>query len=396
MCYCRGARLIRYAMWINPTPRMSYYLVAKGVLRKQPFFLVDVGASGGIAPHWMDFGDSLRAVGFDPLVREVERLNAAERNPAVQYVPALVGCRDMAKLIPDGVFSADPHFRTSSVRAQERLNLNYTRTYFDQTHDGAVTSDLIELDEYFEQKASDVDFIKVDTDTADMAVLLGARKLLSGAGPIALALETHLVGCAYQYANVLTNVGTYLQELGYSLFTIDPKSYTRAALPKLFRWPKPADTFAGQARWADTLFCRDVCIPGYEKQFGVTLTPHKILKLCCTFELFGLEDCAAEVLVTFADRIRPLVDVEHCLDLLTPPLPDGRIVSYREYLDVFDRNVEAFYPEAGMTDLEAQLRNCELEVANLRRAMQNSVALKLARSLPWLTGPLRSLFQRLP
>jgi hypothetical protein len=35
--------------------------------------------------------------------------------------------------------------------------------------------------------------------------------------------------------------------------------------------------------------------------------------------------------------------VETCLDLLTPPLPDGRQVSYREYIAFFESNVEAFY-----------------------------------------------------
>jgi len=138
----------------------------------------------------------------------------------------------MAKLIPYGVFSADPHsepVRACVGAAEPQLHQDVLRP--DSRWGGDL--DLIELDEYFEQKASDVDFIKVDTDTADMAVLLGARKCCL-AWTDGTGVETHLVGCAYQYANVLTNVGTYLQELGYSLFTIDPKSYTRAALPKLF------------------------------------------------------------------------------------------------------------------------------------------------------------------
>jgi hypothetical protein len=130
---------------------------------------------------------------------------------------------------------------------------------------------------------------------------------------------------------------------GYSLFSIEPLFMTRAALPKPFRWSQPADTHAGQARWADTLFFRDVCIPGYEKHFNVVATPHKLLKLCCAYELFSFEDCAAEVPVQFRDRIQPVVEVDRCLDLLTPPLPGGQVVSYREYIEFFEGHVEAFY-----------------------------------------------------
>jgi len=337
------ARASKKVMGYNQAPRLIGHLVDQGVLRDQPFSLVDVGCSCGIAPRWRQFGDSLQAVGFDPLIKEVERLNAVEQNERVRYIASLVGYKEMARLMPDAIFSTDPHFRTSTVRAWELLKCNYTTTYFDQTHDGAVATELIELDEFFNQNHSDVDFIKVDTDGSDLAVLLGARKLLSDAGPVALAVETPLVGLTFPYGNLFSNVDTFLQGLGYSVFVFEPGFHTRAALPKPFRWFQPADTHAGQSRWADTLFCRDVCIPGYEAHFNVTLTAHKLLKLCCAFELFCLEDCAAEVLVEFRDRIQPVVDVEHCLDLLTPPLPDGRIVTYREYIEFFEKNVAAFY-----------------------------------------------------
>src|SRR6185436_9918144 len=108
-------------------------------------------------------------------------------------------------------------------------------------------------------------------------------------GPMALAVETPLVGCVLPQSNLFSNIDAFLLERGYSVFAIEPRLYSRAALPKLFRWNQAADTHAGQCRWADTLYCRDVCIPGYEKRFGLTLPPDKLLKLCCIFELFGLE-----------------------------------------------------------------------------------------------------------
>src|ERR1017187_6216900 len=108
-------------MGSNSSGKLTRYLVDLGIFRDEPFSLVDVGASGGIQPFWRQFGDSLRAVAFDPLIKEMERLNSIEPNPSVRYVASLVGYREMAKLTPSSLFSTDPHYRTSSVRARELL-----------------------------------------------------------------------------------------------------------------------------------------------------------------------------------------------------------------------------------------------------------------------------------
>src|SRR5689334_25444488 len=54
--------------------------------------LLDVGASGGIHTRWSDFADRLTAVGFDPLISEVDRLNAIETRSKIRYEAAYVGC----------------------------------------------------------------------------------------------------------------------------------------------------------------------------------------------------------------------------------------------------------------------------------------------------------------
>ena len=322
---------------------MTRHLVQQGTFRDHPFSLVDVGCSGGIQDQWRHFDRQFRAVGFDPLIREVERLNSRTTNPLVRYVASRVGCREFAREPKTGLFNTDAYPRSTTERAVELMRINYTNTYFDQTHDGAKSSEVVELDEFFLEHPDDVDFLKTDTDGFDLEALSGARELLSGAGPIGVAVETQFSGWPSADTNLFSNVDPYLRGLGYSLFALDPKLHSKAALPKLFRWSQPADTHEGQACWADTVFFRDVCLPGYEDHFRIRLTAHKLLKLCCAFEIHGLEDCAAEVLLQFRSRLEGVADVDRCLDLLTPPLPDGRQVPYREYIEFFERNVEAFY-----------------------------------------------------
>lgn len=64
----------------NDNPRLTRLLVERGAFAEDPMFVVDVGASGGIDPYWREFGRQLEAVGFDPLVAEVDRLNSAAQH----------------------------------------------------------------------------------------------------------------------------------------------------------------------------------------------------------------------------------------------------------------------------------------------------------------------------
>ena len=52
--------------------------------------LLDVGAAGGIDASWRVFGARLNALGVDPLVAEVKRLNAEEASENIKYYAAFV------------------------------------------------------------------------------------------------------------------------------------------------------------------------------------------------------------------------------------------------------------------------------------------------------------------
>jgi len=70
---------------------------------------------------------------------------------------------------------------------------------------------------------------------------------------------------------------------------------------------------------------------------------HKVIKLACLFEMFGLADCAAELLLKYRAEVGGALDLDACLNLLTPPV-DGRQTSYREYTARFEADPASFYP----------------------------------------------------
>ena len=323
----------------NWEPRLTKRLVSDG--RLGSFSLADVGSSGGIPKWWHAFGDALRATGFDPLISECDRLNKAEPNPKVRYVPALVGYREYKQLFPDSDWKTKPNdspwLRTSTVRSQQVTRRSFSETYAPTGNFEQVT-ELTELDEYF--SGAPVDFLKTDTDGFDIAVLLGAQKLLKRSPVLAVQAEVMFHGVLNDASNTFSNVDRLLRSSGFSLFDIAVARYSRGALPKPFRYRQCTDTVAGQIIWADVLYVRDAAAPKYEALWGVTFSVEHILRLACIHELYSLEDCAAEILVAFRDRIP--FDVEPYLDLITPELGGNR-VSYREYNEAFERDVTDFY-----------------------------------------------------
>ena len=74
---------------LNYNPNLTKYIVESELLSKEEaFFLIDVGASGGIDSCWNAFGKYLHGVGFEPLVEECNRLNALNQNPQLAIFPS--------------------------------------------------------------------------------------------------------------------------------------------------------------------------------------------------------------------------------------------------------------------------------------------------------------------
>ena len=333
-----------------PGDALIDFVVANGLWGDSDLCLVDVGASGGIHARWSDYGDRLRAVGFDPLVLEVERLNGLETRPKVRYEALSVGAgsRDHA---PPRVSSEDRQVqfflqtleRSSALAAHRILNMDYIRSIYNTGSRVEYSSRTTTLDEYFAApQVLRPDFLKVDTDGDDYDVLLGGAKLIESGAFLGISIEVRFQGDAPDRANSFSNIDRFLRPRGFTLFDLETHRYSRSALPAPFAIGVPAQTVSGQVRWGEALYFRDLASPGYEKAFGLSLTGERILKLCCLFRSHGLSDCAAELLVT-SEVLRALHERSALIDLLTPTLfGDTR---YDEYIARFNANPAAWLPQ---------------------------------------------------
>jgi FkbM family methyltransferase len=285
----------------NDSPPLTRALVARNAFEHDPLFVVDVGASGGIDSYWHEFDGQLRAVGIDPLVAEVDRLNA--RAPSgVRYEAAWVTCRDPGAAND----SATTQFfqRTSAVRAAEIAGLDFIQEHFNAGAPIELSDERIVLDEYLgAEDRTRVDFLKVDTDGGDLDVLRGAEETLRDGAVLGLAVEAQFHGPVGSEANLFSNVDRYLRDFGFGLFDLEVNRYSRNALPAEFALDLPAQTVTGQVSWGEAIYFRDLGDPHYESMWSFAPSGVDVLKLMCLFEIFGLPDCSAELILKYGPSV---------------------------------------------------------------------------------------------
>jgi hypothetical protein len=326
----------------NYSPTLAPYLGRRGALRTAPLLFFDVGVSGGVHPVWETFGEDLRVWGFDPLIHEIERLQALDRRGHT-YECAFVGFLPYrARHAPAdwwqlGARNNQPWARTTPPWALALLDMDWTSEVYNNRAEVALTDRVISIDQYCaEAGIADIDFLKIDTDGSDYEVLLGAEHMLSVGGLLGIQVEAQFHGAVDRDANLFSNIDLFLRARGFSLFDLDPWRYARAALPRPSVYDIPAQTRRGQINWAEALYLRDLGDPYYEKKWAgldaAAWGPTKVLKLAALFDLFNLQDCAVELLQKYAVSLEAFVKADEMIAAMLPPVA-GQPVTYDQFLE---------------------------------------------------------------
>jgi FkbM family methyltransferase len=348
---------------------------------ERPFWLLDVGCSGGIAPRFRMLGERLEAVGFDPLVAEIDRLTRANVHPGVRYEAAFVIYPEYDRLFPpelrsDRVRSRDnsSFARVSAAAAMRRMPTSYVQQVFNAGAPVVMSDRSVALDDYLSASEHDrVDFIKIDTDGHDIEVILGAQAMLTAGGALGLTVEVQFHGPTHDYANTFANIDRILRGHGFTLFDLDTYRYSRAELPAPFVLNLAAQTTSGQVQWGEALYFRDLAAPDYERMWPYEITRERVMKLACLFDLFDLPDCAAELIINRGGFLDPGLR-ESLLDLLA----SGERGAYAALVADFEEDFTRFYPsrmEAAPEGVEpAPVSVPQTDDSRLTRELQEKVS----------------------
>src|SRR5688572_29474461 len=353
---------------MEPAPVIDYI---NHILADAGFTLVDVGCSGGLDERWRRFGRRLRAFAFDPSVDEIERLRRVETSGDVKYVAAFATInRDHPFAQKKGErehWSRNPWNRLSVTKwlentAAERAKLDSrdlaSSGLWAETKLVDPAQEIVIPDYLRQVGLGTVDFVKIDIDGRDLEVLHSLDAALDEFAILGLMVEVNFFGSDAETDHTFHNTDRFLKSKRFELFDLTTRHYSLATLPAQYIHPnEPAQSRFGRILQGDALYLRDLANP-INADLASHMTAGRLLNLICLFALFRLPDCAAGVALEFRDKISPVCDVDHLLDLLAAQAQTGvrSPLSYEEYLARFEARDSMFFPDregAGLESAEA-------------------------------------------
>ena len=234
-----------------------------------PITLVDIGSSGGIAPVWRTLR-SLTVVEFEPDERAPNPQRDWPKRRIVLRTPLWESNREMdfhltAKQQASSLFKPNTELFARYPRA-ERVAVNEVRKMRVDTLENQLREASVEW----------VDFIKLDAQGAELAILRGAERLMR-ACVVGLEIEVEFLPL-YHGQPLFGEVDAYVRSLGFELFELRPTQWSYAAGGN--------ETTRGQIAFADALYFR-------APETLICMRQADSLKTIAT--LFGRPDFAAHV-----------------------------------------------------------------------------------------------------
>lgn len=277
----------------TPNHRFTKYLVDNKLFVDSPLVVVDVGARGGLEYHWADYKDAAQFIGFEPDKEECDRLNSiAKPNTNMRFYPvALFGDSEVHTF-----YHKDP--AASSLYPSD---LNIISRIPDE---GALitrkTSTIRTIDfKSFvrDYSIADVDFMKLDAEGAELDILRGSIDQLKKS-VIGISCEILFMPWLGE-GRGLSEIEQLLRPLGFKLYDLNIYRYAKKAFPGIGSVSPSRSGVAsyGQIGLGQAIFFRDpVDEIEHKKGLASEWDQVHILKAVSLFEVFGLPDCAIELL----------------------------------------------------------------------------------------------------
>ncbi len=246
-----------------PARPSSAFALALARLGRRAVTVVDVGARWGAEQAWFRLDPLARLIGFEPDATECARLNAAFDPTACRFVPSALGRRTGPATLHLTREPACASLFPPNEWMRERFPL--LRPFIEPV--GTATVPLTTLDHWAESEGVQrVDFIKLDTQGAELDILTGSERLLAGC----LGIEAEVMfSPMYDGQPLFAEVDAFLRGRGFRLWRLDSlahyserpsgrlagdQRFGMAAYDSHPVWHPVGD---GRLSWANAIYFRD-------------------------------------------------------------------------------------------------------------------------------------------
>jgi FkbM family methyltransferase len=150
--------------------------------------------------------------------------------------------------------------------------------------DRTVPVETVSLDEFCtSEEISNIDFLQVDVQGADLQVLKGAEQILQSVSAVQIEVE---YAPLYIGQPLFAEIDQFLRAQGFSLFDMTVARRSRSVIHSIRR--------PGQPLWGDALYLRNV----EQTSEGSFKSPEAVFKLACIADALELVDYALTLLKT--------------------------------------------------------------------------------------------------
>lgn len=238
---------------------------------------LDVGARGDVSEPWSLFApEAIKVIGFEPDPDECERLSALY--PGRAYYPNALWSEKSTRPF----YLCEWPSTSSMYPPAEEANEQYRSTHWTGRVPAKTLSvDCMPLDDVL-SKDDAPDFIKIDTQGAELEILRGAEQVLKDGSPLVLA-ETWCTE-VYKGAPLTHDVMQYMFSLGYQVFDVNVAAAWQHQTKSL-----PQTRCKAKTVGFDLLFVK-------KKEFYKPLSVSQALKFAALCELYGFRDFAVAIL----------------------------------------------------------------------------------------------------
>jgi FkbM family methyltransferase len=300
-------KLGRHNLGYTQRPRFTEWVMRRGLL-ETAFTLVDVGVQGGIHPRWNALGSALRVYGFDPLEEAVEPL-VRFNLPNHQYYAVALGDQDGERqfFVPE-VLPASSFFPRETKQDQARMAIDPSNWRAIQTRRVPIRR----LDTLMSEGiVPGADFLKIDCEGFEPAVLKGAGRFLGASGVLGIESEIGFSSIDWPQTHFLA---VYEQLLPHR-FRLSDLAFNRVPFGSFLERARSLGRETTTASFPGTfeiLFSRSLTIA------KVAPSRDEVLKAAIIFELYGMLDAAYDLLQVFRSIFPPSAQIEDGADELIP------------------------------------------------------------------------------
>lgn len=232
------------------------------------FNYIDVGARGDISSPWSELEEKSIIVGFEPDSKESQRLNSKFKNR--KYFDIALWSEQTNK----DVYINEWESTSSMYKPNSRFIEDFEEQHWKGRKPKFTANVQCDtLDSILQENNIVPDFIKIDTQGAELEILKGAESLLINYSP----MVTCELWCAEVYKNapLMHEVIEYMTSLGYQIFDME--------ISAAWRYNKEQKNNKRRVIGYEVLFVKVNDIKDNKEQF---------LKFILLLELYGYRDYA--------------------------------------------------------------------------------------------------------